>query len=118
MISADTRESIVAAYLDNWKRRIEAVGGTALQVRRIGRCKLRSGAIEGVAGSQQGIVAGTGRGCRNLARGRTGLPAQIIHVLLYIHRRQSLLLEKGREVYPKLAPCPSRQNGGSGSRRA
>ena len=26
VISADTRESIVAAYLDNWKRRIEAVG--------------------------------------------------------------------------------------------
>jgi protein TonB len=26
IISADTRESIIAAYLDNWKRRIEAVG--------------------------------------------------------------------------------------------
>jgi protein TonB len=26
VISADTRESTVAAYLDNWKRRIEAVG--------------------------------------------------------------------------------------------
>jgi len=26
VISADTRESVVAAYLDNWKRRIEAVG--------------------------------------------------------------------------------------------
>ena len=26
IISADTRESTVAAYLDNWKRRIEAVG--------------------------------------------------------------------------------------------
>jgi len=26
VISADTRESIIAAYLDNWKRRIEAVG--------------------------------------------------------------------------------------------
>jgi len=26
IISADTRESVVAAYLDNWKRRIEAVG--------------------------------------------------------------------------------------------
>jgi protein TonB len=26
VISADTRESIVAAYLDNWKRRIESVG--------------------------------------------------------------------------------------------
>jgi protein TonB len=27
IISADTRESTIAAYLDNWKRRIEAVGG-------------------------------------------------------------------------------------------
>jgi protein TonB len=26
VISADTKESVVAAYLDNWKRRIEAVG--------------------------------------------------------------------------------------------
>ena len=26
VISADTRESVIAAYLDNWKRRIEAVG--------------------------------------------------------------------------------------------
>jgi len=26
VVSADTRESIIAAYLDNWKRRIEAVG--------------------------------------------------------------------------------------------
>jgi protein TonB len=26
IISADTRESMIAAYLDNWKRRIEAVG--------------------------------------------------------------------------------------------
>ena len=30
IISADTRESVVAAYLDNWKRRIEAVGGAYL----------------------------------------------------------------------------------------
>ena len=26
IVSADTRESVIAAYLDNWKRRIEAVG--------------------------------------------------------------------------------------------
>jgi protein TonB len=26
IISADTRESVIAAYLDNWKRRVEAVG--------------------------------------------------------------------------------------------
>jgi periplasmic protein TonB len=30
IISADTRESIVAAYLDNWKRRIEGVGDSYL----------------------------------------------------------------------------------------
>lgn len=30
IVSADTRESVVAAYLDNWKRRIEAVGETYL----------------------------------------------------------------------------------------
>jgi protein TonB len=30
IISADTRESVVAAYLDNWKRRIEAVGASYL----------------------------------------------------------------------------------------
>ena len=30
VISADTRESVAAAYLDNWKRRIEAVGADYL----------------------------------------------------------------------------------------
>lgn len=30
IVSADTRESIVAAYLDNWKRRVEAVGESYL----------------------------------------------------------------------------------------
>ncbi len=30
IISADTRESTIAAYLDNWKRRIEAVGAAYL----------------------------------------------------------------------------------------
>lgn len=30
IISADTRESVAAAYLDNWKRRIEAVGADYL----------------------------------------------------------------------------------------
>lgn len=30
IVSADTRESIVAAYLDTWKRRIEAVGASYL----------------------------------------------------------------------------------------
>lgn len=30
IISADTRESVVAGYLDNWKRRVEAVGATYL----------------------------------------------------------------------------------------
>lgn len=30
IISADTRESVIAAYLDNWKRRIEGVGESYL----------------------------------------------------------------------------------------
>ncbi len=30
IVSADTRESVVAAYLDNWKRRVEAVGRSYL----------------------------------------------------------------------------------------
>jgi len=30
IVSADTRESVIAAYLDNWKRRIEAVGESYL----------------------------------------------------------------------------------------
>jgi len=30
IISADTRESVAAAYLDSWKRRIEAVGAAYL----------------------------------------------------------------------------------------
>ena len=30
IISADTRESVIAAYLDNWKRRIEGVGASYL----------------------------------------------------------------------------------------
>jgi protein TonB len=30
IVSADTRESVIAAYLDNWKRRVEAVGDSYL----------------------------------------------------------------------------------------
>ena len=38
VISADTRESVAAAYLDNWKRRIEAVGADYLpQLKNVGR---------------------------------------------------------------------------------
>jgi protein TonB len=38
IISADTRESVAAAYLDNWKRRIEAVGRDYLpQLKNVGR---------------------------------------------------------------------------------
>lgn len=37
IISADTRESVAAAYLDNWKRRIEAVGADYLpQLKNVG----------------------------------------------------------------------------------
>lgn len=42
IISADTRESVVAGYLDNWKRRIEAVGQEYFP---------ELGALEGVTGS-------------------------------------------------------------------
>ena len=42
VISADTRESVVAAYLDNWKRRIEAVGDEYFP---------ELGEIEGLTGS-------------------------------------------------------------------
>lgn len=38
IVSADTRESVAAAYLDNWKRRIEAVGAEYLpQLSGVGR---------------------------------------------------------------------------------
>lgn len=42
VIAADTRESVVAAYLDNWKRRIEAVGDEYFP---------ELGDLEGVTGS-------------------------------------------------------------------
>lgn len=42
IISADTRESVVAAYLDNWKRRIEAVGDEYFT---------ELGSLEGLTGS-------------------------------------------------------------------
>jgi len=42
IISADTRESTIAAYLDNWKRRIEAVGDEYFP---------ELGDLEGLAGS-------------------------------------------------------------------
>jgi len=42
IISADTRESTVAAYLDNWKRRIEAVGDEYFA---------ELGSLEGLSGS-------------------------------------------------------------------
>ena len=30
IVSADTRDSVIAAYLDQWKRRVEAVGDSYL----------------------------------------------------------------------------------------
>jgi protein TonB len=42
IISADTRESVIAAYLDNWKRRIEAVGESYLP---------QLGELDGISGS-------------------------------------------------------------------
>lgn len=42
IISADTRESVIAAYLDNWKRRIERVGDSYLP---------QLGALDDISGS-------------------------------------------------------------------
>jgi protein TonB len=48
IISADTRESVIAAYLDNWKRRIEAVGEAYLP---------QLGELDGISGSPTLMVA-------------------------------------------------------------
>jgi len=48
IISADTRESVIAAYLDNWKRRIEAVGDSYLP---------QLGALDNISGSPTLMVA-------------------------------------------------------------
>jgi protein TonB len=48
IISADTRESVVAAYLDNWKRRIESVGDSYLP---------QLGKIDDISGSPTLMVA-------------------------------------------------------------
>ena len=48
VISADTRESVIAAYLDNWKRRIEAVGDSYLP---------QLGKLDDISGSPTLMVA-------------------------------------------------------------
>tara|TARA_R110002096_G_scaffold154_30_gene1041 strand:- start:33268 stop:34173 length:906 start_codon:yes stop_codon:yes gene_type:complete len=48
IISANTRESVIAAYLDNWKRRVEAVGDSYLP---------QLSALENVSGSPTLMVA-------------------------------------------------------------
>jgi protein TonB len=48
IISADTRESVIAAYLDNWKRRIEAVGDSYLP---------QLGELDDISGSPTLMVA-------------------------------------------------------------
>ena len=48
IVSADTRESVVAAYLDNWKRRIESVGDSYLP---------QLGKIDDISGSPTLMVA-------------------------------------------------------------
>jgi len=48
IISADTRESVVAAYLDNWKRRIEGVGASYLP---------QLGILDDISGSPTLMVA-------------------------------------------------------------
>ncbi len=53
IISADTRESVIAAYLDNWKRRIEAVGNSYLP---------QLGTLDNISGSPTLMVAISGSG--------------------------------------------------------
>ena len=48
IVSADTRESVIAAYLDNWKRRIEAVGEAYLP---------QLGELDDISGSPTLMVA-------------------------------------------------------------
>jgi protein TonB len=48
IVSADTRESVIAAYLDNWKRRIEAVGEAYLP---------QLGGLDDISGSPTLMVA-------------------------------------------------------------
>ncbi len=48
IISADTRESVIAAYLDNWKRRIETVGNSYLP---------QLGELDDISGSPTLMVA-------------------------------------------------------------
>lgn len=48
IVSADTRESVVAAYLDNWKRRVEAVGRSYLP---------QLGELDNISGSPTVMVA-------------------------------------------------------------
>lgn len=48
IISADTRESVIAVYLDNWKRRIEAVGDSYLP---------QLGLLDDISGSPTLMVA-------------------------------------------------------------
>ena len=48
IVSADTRESVIAAYLDNWKRRIEAVGDSYLP---------QLGKLDDISGSPTLMVA-------------------------------------------------------------
>jgi protein TonB len=48
IISADTRESVIAAYLDNWKRRVETVGDSYLP---------QLGALDDISGSPTLMVA-------------------------------------------------------------
>jgi len=48
IVSADTRESVIAAYLDNWKRRVEAVGASYLP---------QLGQLDDISGSPTLMVA-------------------------------------------------------------
>lgn len=67
IISADTRESVVAGYLDNWKRRIEAVGDEYFP---------ELGELEGLTGSPtlEVIIEASGQLSEVVIRKSSGSP--------------------------------------------
>ena len=79
IISADTRESVVAAYLDNWKRRIEAVGDSYLP---------QLGKIDDISGSPTLMVAidGSGNLTEAVIRKSSGSAVLDLAALDILHR--------------------------------
>jgi protein TonB len=81
IISADTRESVVAGYLDNWKRRIEAVGEEYFP---------ELGELEGLTGSPtlEVIIEASGQLSEVVIRKTSGSPV-LDQAALDILRRAS-----------------------------